>query len=163
MPTSAAIETLNRLVSEPQEHKKLTEGDILDRAYWIFQDEKGFVQNIYVKTPSKKNKFNARQAYYKGRIYASLREAKFCHELDIKKARGIIKDYRVQCNFPIVINGILVCTMRLDYVVLYADGKNRYVDTKGINDEGEAVTATSVFYLKKKLVEAYYGITIELL
>lgn len=154
---------LEAIVNTPDNRPKLTEGDILDRAYWVFQDGKGFVKNIYVKSPHKKNKFNARQAYYKGRIYASLREAKFCHELDIKKARGIIKDYRVQCNFPIVINGQLICTMRLDYIVLYANGKNRYVDTKGINDEGEAVTATGVFLLKKKLVEAYYGITIELL
>jgi hypothetical protein len=55
-------------------------------------------------------------------------------------------------DFPIFINGKKIFSYFLDFQVQYGDGRIEYVDAKGV--------LTDVYRIKKKAVEAYYGIKI---
>ncbi len=57
-----------------------------------------------------------------------------------------------QVDFPILINGVKIFSYFLDFLVHYADGSIKYIDAKGV--------LTDVYRIKKKAVEAYYGIKI---
>lgn len=59
----------------------------------------------------------------------------------------------LQVEFPIFIRGKKVFSYMLDFRVDYADRRIEYVDVKGIR--------TQIFILKKKCVEAEYGIKIK--
>lgn len=86
---------------------------------------------------------------YKGVVYDSLAEARYATALDLQKRTGVILDWERQCKCPLVVNGVKVCEMRLDFLVRFKDGRIEYHDVKG------AVTAE--WNLKRKLFEAITG------
>lgn len=63
-----------------------------------------------------------------------------------------VLDYKTQVKYPIEVNGFKICTYILDFMVQYCDGRIEHVDVKGY--------ITPIYRIKKKLVEAMYGITI---
>jgi len=80
--------------------------------------------------------------------YDSKFEAGYAQELDLRKKTGEIKDWEAQKTLPLIVNGYLVCTYRIDFVVYHHDGTVEYVETKGY--------PTDVWRLKYKLFEALY-------
>ena len=102
-----------------------------------------------------KNKYRAIPTVVDGIRFASKAEAKHYGELKILEAAGDIKDLELQPEYPIIVNGIRVAIYRADF--RYMDRTKHGViqvieDVKGMR--------TPVYKLKKKLVEALYGITI---
>ena len=106
------------------------------------------------------NKFGAVKKMYNGILYDSTAEAHYARKLDIlqraKDPKDRVLEWERQVPFPIVINGIKVCTLKLDFVVPYADGRIEYPDVKGYKKG----CAYQHWRTKKKLVEAVYGIQI---
>lgn len=104
----------------------------------------------------KRNKYNNIRTAYKGQVFMSKKEAQYCRELDILKNARIPKhkvvSYETQVPFPIVVNNQKICNYLADFKVLYQDGRIEIVDVKGFR--------TEIYKLKKKLVEAQYGIKI---
>ena len=102
------------------------------------------------------NKYNAKKTVYNGELYDSKAEASFAAKLDIarkaKEASERVVEIERQPKFPIEIEGEKICTYKGDFLVTYANGDVKLYDVKGV--------ATPVYRLKKKLVEAIYGITI---
>ena len=101
-------------------------------------------------------KYGNKQTPYKGDIYDSKLEAKYAAILDTlksatNKAQKVVSWER-QIPFQIILNGIKICKYFADFKVLYADGREEIIDVKGLK--------TDVYKLKKKLVEAQYGIEI---
>ena len=92
-----------------------------------------------------------------GTVYMSKLEMNYRKHLDLlKKATSKsnkVVDYKEQVTMEVFINGIKIYKYLLDFQVEYADGRIEYVDVKGI--------LTSIYRLKKKGVEAYYGIKIK--
>lgn len=116
-------------------------------------------QNLTIQE-TKKNKYNAEKSEYDGGEYDSKKEALFARELDVLKkvqddSKRVLK-YERQVRFDILINGVLCFYYLLDFKVWYADGTIKYYDVKGYKKG----CAYSLFRLKKKCVEAYYGIVI---
>lgn len=66
--------------------------------------------------------------------------------------RDKVVEWVPQVPFQVVLNGIKICKYIADFKVTYADGRVEIVDVKGVR--------TDVYRLKKKLVEAQYGIKI---
>jgi hypothetical protein len=103
-----------------------------------------------------RNKFNAKKTEYNGIIFDSKKEANYCATLDkLKNATSPadkVIDYERQVKFPVEVMGRKICTYKLDFKVTYGDLSVKYIDVKGMK--------TPVYNLKKKLVEAIYGITI---
>ena len=98
------------------------------------------------------SKYKNVRAEYNGRIYASRKEAGRAQELDLLMLAKEVVDWTPQPPFDIIINGKKICTYVGDFAVLWADGTQTIEDVKGMR--------TAVYRLKKKLVEALYGITI---
>ena len=98
-----------------------------------------------------RSKYGAIPTIYNGVRYASKRESQYAMQLDaLKKARGAdrVKTWIGQPRFPMVVNGVKICTYVADFLVKYADGRVIVVDVKGVE--------TSVFRLKQKLYAALY-------
>lgn len=98
-------------------------------------------------------KYRAIPTIVDGIRFASKKEAARYKELLILKAAGEIYNLALQTKFPIVINGIKVCTYISDFTYFHK-GLNIPVveDVKGIK--------TPVYRLKKKLMLAVNGLEI---
>lgn len=93
---------------------------------------------------------------YNGTVFHSKKEAEYAMRLDmLKKAKGYhdkVHSYEMQIPFQITVNNIKICRYIADFRVNYHDGREEIVDVKGVR--------TQMYSLKKKLVEAQYGIKI---
>jgi hypothetical protein len=105
-----------------------------------------------VKPTSRRGKFNNRRTRYRDRIYDSAKEAAHAAMLDRQVRAGVVARWSPQVRFPVVINGKKCCDYVCDFVVDYADGRQEVVDVKGFR--------TSIYRLKKKIVEAIYEVKI---
>lgn len=82
---------------------------------------------------------------------ASKREASRLSALRLLEKAGAIRNLEIQPKFPIAVNGIHCFNYVADFA--YFEGNARIVeDAKGFK--------TPVYRLKKRIVEAYYGIKI---
>lgn len=107
------------------------------------------------------NKFRSQITEYNGFKYHSKKEAGYAKNLDMMKS-SVDPKYRVtkwerQVKFKIETCGVHICDYILDFKVSYADGRQEYVDVKGLK-KGDAY---QIFVLKKKLVKAIYNIDIK--
>jgi hypothetical protein len=103
-------------------------------------------------------KYGAIRTEVDGITFASKAEARRYAELKLMERAGAIKDLTLQPRYPIVVEGVPICTYVADffYFAVRDDGRTwRPVieDVKGVR--------TPVFKLKAKLVKALYGITVQ--
>jgi hypothetical protein len=99
------------------------------------------------------SKYKAVKTTVDGIVFDSKKEAKRYQELKILQKAGIISGLRLQPEYEVSLMGQKICKYRGDFW---------YVDTKteGAVIEDVKGMKTPVYRLKKKLVEAYYGIKI---
>lgn len=104
-----------------------------------------------MKLPKKRSKYNAKKTRVGALVFDSEKEAARWGVLVILEKQGRIKSLERQIPYTFVVNGVKICTYRLDF--RYIDGvRTVYEDCKGVR--------TQVYNLKKKLMRALYGITI---
>lgn len=84
--------------------------------------------------------------------FPSMAERERFARLRFLERAGEIEQLRLQPAFPIVVNHTKVMTYKADFEYQTREGKRVIEDVKGIE--------TDVFKLKRKLVEAFYGITL---
>ncbi len=98
---------------------------------------------------SPRHKFNAIRTEYNGFNYSSKAEARYAAELDLRiKAKDVVF-YLKQTPFHLPGGIKYVC----DFQVFLSDGTVEFVDVKGMS--------TLTFKAKKKMVEAIYPVTIQ--
>jgi len=85
---------------------------------------------------------------FNGKVYDSKLEMQYRQHLDLLQKAGEVTRIIEQVQYPVDINQIHICNYNLDFKVTYKDGRNEFIDCKGMK--------TPVYRLKKKLVEAYY-------
>ena len=100
----------------------------------------------------KRSKYGAEPTTVDGIRFASKREAARYTELKLALDCGVISDLVLQPSFALHVNGLTVCRYVADFGYTRADGKFAIEDAKGVK--------TAVYKLKKKMVEAEYGITV---
>ena len=114
-----------------------------------------------IKPKQKTNKFNAVRCSFDGETFDSLKELKFYQQLknQMKASDPAFKVLSIerQPRYDIVISGQKIAFYKADFKVVYADGKIRYFDVKGL----KSGSAYQLFRLKKKIIEALYNISIE--
>ena len=98
-----------------------------------------------------KNKYRAIPTVVDGIRFASKAEARRYGELKLLVFAKEIYNLSLQPTFPIIVNGSKICTYVADFRY-EKDDQLVIEDVKGMR--------TPVYKLKKKLVEALYGITI---
>lgn len=106
------------------------------------------------------NKYRNIKTNYNGILYDSKAEAHRAMELNVLEQAGIITNLERQPRFPIIINEVKVFTYIADFKYLDTrTGKEVVEDVKGMRSGA----AWNMFSLKKKCVEAYYKIEIQLI
>lgn len=114
-----------------------------------------------LRLPARRSKYAAIRTSVDGIVFASKKEAARYGELKLLEKVNRIRRLELQPKFPIEVRGTKVCTYVADFQYQVFDideggfsGRWRTVveDVKGIK--------TAVYRLKKKMVEATYGIRI---
>lgn len=103
----------------------------------------------------KPSKYRAVKMTLDGVKFDSKREALEYARLKMLQGAGLVRDLECQTVFPIEINGKRVCEYRADFTWTDETGARRAIDVKGYD--------TPVSKLKRKLVEAFYGVEIEVI
>ena len=126
--------------------------------------KKGFeLINGKLVSSKPKSKFGNRKVEIDGFKFDSQKEANFYCKLKILKDSGEIADFDKQVKFDIRVNNIHIANYFLDFLVKKNDGTIDYIDIKGQDRYSKKFIKTDVFQLKKKLVEAIYGIEIKIM
>lgn len=103
------------------------------------------------------SKYHNKKTIYNGVSFMSRKEAGYARTLDAlkhaKDPKERVVSYETQVPFQIELNGIKICKYICDFKVLYKDKHIEIVDVKGFR--------TDIYRIKKKLVEAQYGIKIK--
>lgn len=101
---------------------------------------------------AKPSKYRAQPIWIDDIRFASKREARRYGQLSNLVKAGAIRNLQLQPAFAVSINGILCCTYKADFRYQNAAGEWVIEDAKGFR--------TPVYKLKKRLVEAQFGIQI---
>lgn len=117
------------------------------RVRWQASD----VDRVLQKAP--RAKYGAKRVQIDGIWFDSKREGARYEELKMMYKAGLIRELICHPSFEIGINGVFICDVVLDFQYRGADSFI-YEDVKGKDNPLSA--------LKRKLVEAEYGITVEL-
>lgn len=98
------------------------------------------------------SKYRAQPTWVNGIRFASKREARRFGELLLLVKTGEIQNVQVQPAYPVTLNEIAICVYKADFRYQTRDGTWVVEDVKGVR--------TPVYKLKKRLMEAQYGIQI---
>jgi hypothetical protein len=106
----------------------------------------------YGRKQSKSKYRNKKTPNADGTISDSRKEARIDAQMMLLKNSKNVASVKRKRKFPLVVRDKLICTYICDWEVIYCNGRQEVYDAKGFK--------TSVYRLKKKLMEALYGITI---
>lgn len=85
---------------------------------------------------------------YDGRVYHSKAEMNAAMQLDFQLRAGLIRRWTPQVPYPIIVNGVRVCKVVIDFEVEALDGLIEAIEVKGHE--------TELYRLKAKLLKACY-------
>jgi hypothetical protein len=102
-------------------------------------------------TMIRRSKYGNKKTVVDGIKFDSMAEATRYSVLKILQASGLISSLRLQVPYAITVNGRKICRYVADFVYI-EDGKEVVEDVKGMK--------TPVYNLKKKLMEAVFGVVI---
>lgn len=100
---------------------------------------------------TKRHKYGAKPTEVDGIKFASKKEANRYSELKIMEQAGDISCLELQPRYPLTVDGVKVGEYRADFRYR-RNGATVVEDVKGVR--------TVIYRMKKKIVEAQYGITI---
>lgn len=84
--------------------------------------------------------------------FDSIKEANYYSKLVLLQKSGEVISFELQPKFDIIINGIKCGFYKADFRVTWKSGAVKIIDVKGMR--------LPVYNLKKKIIEAMYGIKI---
>lgn len=87
--------------------------------------------------------------------FQSKAEAQYYGRLKMRVLAKNIKSFECGVLYSLVVNKILICTYRADFVITHNDGTRSVVDVKS-----SATENVYSFKLKVKLMKALFGITV---
>ncbi len=98
------------------------------------------------------SKYKAVKTVVDGITFASKREAYYYRLYSKMQEAGMIKNLKMQTSLPFTLNGKKMFVYKPDFEFDDKDG-HHYIDVKGFE--------TKEFKIKKKIIEAFYKIEIE--
>ena len=102
----------------------------------------------------KPNKYRSKKVVIDNIVFDSKKEGARYNELKLMQGNNLIGNLVIHPVYPIVYKEIRICDVELDFAY-DRDGVRIYEDTKGKDTDWSR--------LKRKLVEAFYGIKVEVL
>ena len=117
-------------------------------------------------TPRSKYKFGNTKVIADEQKFDSLKELRRYRQLQMmmQAAHPNIKVVKIERQVPYTfcIGGKKIFTYKADYRVTYASGRVEVEDVKALTKDGKMAYRDDAFKLKKKIIEAEYGIEIKL-
>jgi len=96
----------------------------------------------------KRSKFNSQSTYYNDVWYGSLLEANYARELDLRVRAGELREWKRQVPIDLVVNGVKICTYKIDFLEIDKNGGEMWTETKGAE--------TAEWRIKWKLFDAIH-------
>jgi len=122
---------------------------------WTPQQFREFIGGKSVAPIEKNPKYKNQKVEADGKVFDSKKEYSRYLTLKTMVLKGDISELNHHVSFPIVHNGIKICEYEADFTY-NKNGKEVVEDVKS------KITATlPVYRLKKKLMQSFYGITIQ--
>ena len=112
------------------------------------------VNAVLQKQATAKTKYNAKRVLLDGIWFDSKQEVKRYETLKLMLAAKLITNLKIHPVFPIVYRETRICDVELDFAY-DKQGQRIYEDSKGHD--------TDMSRLKRKLVEAFFDITVEVI
>lgn len=110
---------------------------------------------VYPPREDKRRKYGNKPTVVCGEVFDSGKEARRYEQLLLLERAGKITQLRHHVRYPLEVNGIPICEYEADFT--YADEQG----VRHIEDVKTEATRTPVYKLKRKLMAAIHGITIE--
>lgn len=104
---------------------------------------------------ARRPKYGNRKVVVDGITFDSAKEGRRYADLKLLERAGEIRDLKLQSPFPLMVNGVLVCTYVADFTYRRADpflGETVVEDVKGMR--------TDVYKIKRKLMKAVHNIDV---
>lgn len=92
-------------------------------------------------------KYKAKPQIVRGVRYASQKEAAYCEGLRHLESAGKIRNLELQPRFPLIVNGVKVCTYVAD-AAYFQNNARVVIDVKGVK--------TPLYRMKRKLLLALF-------
>ena len=110
----------------------------------------------YAKAAKKPSKFKNQKDERDGITFHSKMEARRYDQLKLMEQQGVITHLTLQPRYPIVVNGVKICTYVADFSYIDTEQGDMLIveDVKGAQTEG--------FRIKSKLMLAVHGIAVRL-
>lgn len=105
--------------------------------------------------PRKRPKYGNKPTVVCGEQFDSGKEAQRYEDLLLLERAGAITQLRHHVRYPLVVNGIPICEYEVDFE--YVDN----VGTRHHEDVKTDATRTQMFKIKRRLMAAVHGITVE--
>lgn len=102
-----------------------------------------------------RNKYGNEPVIVDGILFQSKKEAKYYGQCKMRKIAGNILKFEMQKTYDLVVNGVLICQYRADFILWNFDGTKTVIDVKS-----KATEELPVFKIKKALMLAIHGIEI---
>lgn len=111
------------------------------------------MNNISIRKGKSTSRYGNKYCECDGFKFQSIREMTHYLYLRDRKLKGEIKDFKMQVPYKCIINDVLICSYRADFVVTHWDYTEEVIDVKGFK--------TAVYKLKYKLMQACHNIKIK--
>lgn len=118
---------------------------------------KQYREMMAAKSRPSNSKFRNTWTEVDGINFQSKTEADYYGRLKLRKRGGYIKDFQRGVLFTLVVNKVIICTYRADFVIEHQDGSRSVIDVKG-----DATENVYSFKIKKKLMKALFNIEIQI-
>lgn len=98
------------------------------------------------------NKYHAKKTLLDNILFDSKREASRYQELKLMQRAGAIQNLKLQPKYPLIVEGVKICDYKADFYYETKQGQKITEDCKGVK--------TRIYVMKRKLMQAIYGIEI---
>ena len=92
--------------------------------------------------------FRNKQTVYNGDVYDSVAEVIFAKDLEIRRKAKDIKKWERQYKIDFILDGYLICSHYVDFLVHHRDGTKELVEIKG--------KELPVWKLKRRMLQAFF-------
>ena len=111
--------------------------------------------SAYPTRDQRRTKYGNKPTVVAGEQFDSGKEAARYEVLLLLERAGKITQLRHHVRYPLEVNGIAICEYEADFVYVDEHGMRRVEDVKSV------ATRTTLYKLKRRLMAAIHGITVE--
>ena len=123
---------------------------------WTAQQKKDWLEVYKALGRKKPRKYRNEPVMLDGYRFASKAEGARYLSLRLQESAGVITDLNMHPKFPLAVGGELICHYEADFAYTVLETGDQVIE-----DVKQPRTMTAVYRLKKKLMKAIHGVTVQ--